>query len=255
VTRVIRGDAVPLYHQIYLTLRDDIIAGRRQHGSLMPTEHELVASMAVSRITARRALDELAERGFVERRRRTGTRVIYRAPTAPIEASLERTLEGLLAFGRNTQVRVTTFETVTAAGDLALRLGVDEGERILHVVRTRLLDGEPLGQIESFVPGGLARRITRRALAATPLLALLQASGAVIGGGHQVISARAADPQLAECLGIEFRAPVLRVERTVADPAGRPLLATIAHYRADRYIVSLDLQGGVAAPDGTAPAR
>src|SRR3546814_584679 len=117
VTSVIRGDAVPLYHQIFLTLRDDIIAGRRAHGSLMPTEHELIATMVVSRITARRALDELAEHGFVERRRRTGTRVIYRAPTAPIEANLEQTLESLLAFGRNTQVRVTTFETIPASDE------------------------------------------------------------------------------------------------------------------------------------------
>jgi GntR family transcriptional regulator len=74
-TSVDRGHAVPLYHQIFLMLRDEIISGRHAIGSTMPTEQGLALAHDVSRITARRALDELAQHGFVERRRRTGTRV------------------------------------------------------------------------------------------------------------------------------------------------------------------------------------
>lgn len=241
--KVMRGNAVPLYHQIFLTLRDDIISGKRARGSLMPTEHEIIESMGVSRITARRALDELAGQGFVERRRRTGTRIIYESPAAPIEANLEQAVESLVAFGRNTQVRVEEFGTRTASADVAARLGVEEGERILHAVRLRLSGGETLGQIESFMPARLHKAISRKALTTTPLLQILRKSGASIRGGSQTISAIVADPTLAHTLGVETRSAILRIERTVADGDGRPLLLTIAQYRADRYRISVDFHG------------
>ena len=59
-----RMQAAPLYHQIFLQLREEITSGERPLGSRMPTEQELVEQFSVSRITARRALDELAEQGL-----------------------------------------------------------------------------------------------------------------------------------------------------------------------------------------------
>ncbi|HEY3655567.1 MAG TPA: GntR family transcriptional regulator [Steroidobacteraceae bacterium] len=239
-----RGNAVPLYHQIYLTLRDDIVSGRKPCGSLMPTEHELIQSMGVSRITARRALDELAGHGFVERRRRTGTRVIFDSPAAPIEANLEQAVESLVAFGRNTQVRVAEFGGQKASPSIAAKLGIKEGERILHAVRLRLSGGEILGQIESFVPARLHKSISRKALTTTPILDILRKSGIAIRGGRQIISAIVADAAMAQTLGVESRSAVLCIERTVTDADGHPLLLTIAHYRADRYRISVDFHAG-----------
>src|SRR5579871_3761824 len=67
-----RNDAIPLYHQIYLALRDQIYSGALGYGARAPTEHELAEQFGVSRITARRSLKELADNDLVERRRRTG---------------------------------------------------------------------------------------------------------------------------------------------------------------------------------------
>ena len=117
-----RANAVPLYHQIFLELRDEIISGLRSLGDQAPTELALASAYGVSRITARRALDELAHQGFVERRRRTGTRITYRSPTRPIEANVEQAVDSLLAFGRDTKVRVLEVSTVPAPPDIAARL-------------------------------------------------------------------------------------------------------------------------------------
>jgi GntR family transcriptional regulator len=101
-----RMQAVPLYHQIFLQLREEITSGERAFGSRMPTEQELSASFGVSRITARRALDELAENHLVERKRRVGTHVIFRSPATPIQGNIDQALESLLNFGRATQVKL-----------------------------------------------------------------------------------------------------------------------------------------------------
>ena len=88
-----RDTAIPLYHQIYLQLRDEILSGQRNYGSAMPTEQEVSAIFNVSRITARRALSELADHHFVERKRRLGTRVSFQSPAKPLEANIDQALD------------------------------------------------------------------------------------------------------------------------------------------------------------------
>jgi GntR family transcriptional regulator len=241
LTRVERGHAVPLYHQIFLLLRDEIIDGRRAVGSVMPTEQGLAVEHDVSRITARRALDELAQQGFVERRRRTGTRVVYQAPTHPIEADIDQAVESLLAFGRDTRVRVLALSTEAADAAAADHLQLTEGDPVIRAVRVRLVGAEPLGEVVSFVPASLGLELTRADLTQTPMLALLRAAGHAIGGGHQTISAGVAGGHLAALLAIDLRAPILQIERTVLDTTQRPLLFTVARYRADRYRIAIDL--------------
>lgn len=239
--RAVRG-AVPLYHQIFLTLRDEIMSGRRPFGALVPTEQELSAMFAVSRITARRALDELAQHRLVERKRRVGTRVVFKTPTKPLEADIEQAIDSLVAFGRNTKVRVLEIAEEPASGEVAEGLQLEPGAPVLRAARMRLLDGEPLGHIVSYVPSKLGAIMTRKKLASTPILALLQNTGLSIGAARQTIAAVVADTTLAPLLSIEPRAPVLRITRVVADTNGEPILLTIAQYRADRYQIRLDLQ-------------
>jgi len=237
-------DAIPLYHQIYLALRDEILSGERSFGAAVPTEQELGAIHGVSRITARRALDELAQHGLVERKRRVGTRVAFKAPAAPIEEHIDQAVESLIAFGRGTQVRVIEFGEVAASASVAKRLGIGAGAPVVRALRIRLADDAPLGAIESFVPSEIGAAITREALTTQALLELIRAAGHAIGAGSQIISAVPADPALAALLETEARAAIIRVDRVVRDEGGLPLLFTSARYRGDRYRLSLDLHGG-----------
>lgn len=245
-----RGAAIPLYHQIYLTLRDEIARGERPFGSSMPTEMELRDSFDVSRITARRALGELAAGGYVERRRRLGTRVIYREPNRPIEARIDQAVESLIAFGQNTAVKVIEVTTEPANELTAKKLGIAEGEPAIRAVRVRSTKGEPLGVITSHMRCGLGVQITPENLTVTPILSLLRDAGLHIGGAVQTIEAMVADPEMASLLAIEPRAAVLHVERLVESDDGETVLVTNAYYRADRYRLKLDMhERGKLAPD------
>lgn len=242
-TDINRSDAVPLYHQIFLTLRDEIMSGHRAFGTSVPTEHELGEIYGVSRVTARRALDELAQHHLVERRRRTGTRVIFRNPIGPIEANIDQAVESLIAFGSNTSVKVTDISHQPASARIAEVLEIEPNDIVIRAVRLRFMDDEPLGQVTSYVPAHLQHLITPGNLTDKPMLSLLRTDGHAIGGGQQTIAALVADPALAIALGVENRAPVLQVERVVTDNKRKPLLFTTALYRADRYRINLDLHG------------
>ena len=59
----------PLYFQLYSLLKSGILDGTFINGAQLPTEGQLSAEFGVSRITSKRALDELAREGLVERHR------------------------------------------------------------------------------------------------------------------------------------------------------------------------------------------
>lgn len=233
--------AVPLYHQIFLALRDDILRGRLAFGASVPTEHDLAAQHGVSRITARRALHELAANKLVERRRRTGTRVVYRASTVPIEGNVEQAIESLLAFGRNTPVKVLDLGKETATGEISDILDLPSDALVYKARRIRHSDSQPLGLVTSWLPAELGVSLTKRSLTASPILKLLEEAGIAIVSGRQTVSAVHASADTAALLGIEPRDALLRVERVMFNAAERPVLFTIADYRADRYRLSLDL--------------
>lgn len=243
-----RMQAVPLYHQIFLQLREEITSGERAFGSRMPTEQELSAQFRVSRITARRALDALAENHFVERKRRVGTTVIFRSPAKPFQGDIDQALESLLTFGRSTKVKLHEVETVPARPPIDEALGLEPGSDVLRVVRVRWFDGSPVGHFVSFIPAEIASGMTRAKLKSTPMLTLIEEAGVQIGAAHQTISATLADAMLSSMLQVDIGSPILRVSRTVQDKNGRPVQHILAQFRPDKYQIRLDLSSvGVGA--------
>jgi GntR family transcriptional regulator len=240
---------VPLYHQIYLLLRDEIISGQRPFGTLVPTEQELSRIYGVSRITTRRALDELAQNRLVARKRRVGTRVMFQPPSPPIEASIEQSVESLLTFGRRTKAKLVELGEEEAAAPVTNSLNLKSHEKVIRAVRVRWLDDQPLGCVVSYVPSRLGVTFTRAELESTPMLDLLERAGQKLRTAAQTISATAADAALAEMLDVEIRAPILRIGRTVFNPAGEAILYTLAQYRSDRYQIRLDLHSFGQSPE------
>ncbi|KPF90865.1 GntR family transcriptional regulator [Novosphingobium sp. AAP83] len=236
-----RQGAVPLYHQIYLSLRDEILCGQRPYGSALPTEQELSAIFDVSRITARRVLNDLANEHYVERRRRIGTRVIFKSPAAPLEANLDQALDSLMALGEGTTVNVISVEKRAATDIIANALGIEEGAEVIRAVRVRCLEGIPIGYIVSYVRGELHTVISEATLSSAPLLKLLDDAGFHATRAEQTIGAMLADPSLVQALNVEPMSAILRITRTVHDKNNVPFLRTYAHYRSDRFNIRMDL--------------
>ena len=130
----------PLYHQIFLILRGQIEEGRLGPGALVPGEEELARQFHVSRITARRALAELAAEGLVTRGRGRGTHVMPRNEPPPLRAGVEGLLENLFAMGLKTRVTLVEFNFEPAAPDVAAALQIRAGEEVQHALLAWLYD-------------------------------------------------------------------------------------------------------------------
>lgn len=240
--KVQREAALPLYHQIFAALRDEILSGALPFGASLPTEFEISDRFGVSRITARRAMQELTDSGLVERRRRVGTRVIHRSKPAGSGDDRDRTIDTLIAFGRETEAKLIEHGRVPASVEAATALELEPGTELVRALRMRSVGGEPLGMIESLLPADAADLVSAERLMQAPLLEILKAGGQPIVAGQQVISAVGAGLGLAGQLGLEPQAPVLRIERVLRTIGDKPIARTVALYRGDRYRLALDLE-------------
>jgi GntR family transcriptional regulator len=227
--------------QVYLILRDRILSGALGFGAKLPTENELAEYYAVSRVTVRRALGELARERFIERRRSAGTRVIYRAAPAPVVADISGVLANIADMGRRTAVKLLSFDYVPAAGAVAAALGVDAETLLQRSIRVRSVDRVPFSYLTTHVPETLAVTFTKQELASRPLLELLERAGVKVENARQRISAGLATPDVAQALDIRAGSPLIEMVRVVFDRTGRAVEHLHALYRPDRYAFEMDL--------------
>lgn len=247
--RLAPGLRVPLYQQIVVILRDRILGGSLGPGARLPGEHELAAAFGVSRITAKRALDELAEAGLVRRGRGRGTEVLA-APALPeVRVPLEGWLENAQHIGRVTRAEVLEFGYGPAPRDIAAALALPDGAEVQRAVRVRRLQDAPMSHLVTHVPRDIGAGFDAADLAATPLLALLERAGVTVASARQTISATLAEPGVATALELPAGAPLIEVLRTVIDSSGRPVEHIRVLYRPDIYRIEMALRR-VPAADG-----
>lgn len=226
---------VPLYHRVYVVLRQQIREGQWPPDVAMPGEHELAAAFGVSRITIRRALEQLEREGLVRRARGAGTFARPAAAAPPMRSNLGGLMEDLLAMGLRTTARVLDFGYLPAPPDVAAALGVAPGAVVQKSVRVRSQGGAAFSHLTTWVPEAVGRSFQRADLLRRPLLALLEAAGASAVEADQLISARLAEPATAAALGVHVGAALLSVRRVVRGGDGRAVEYLQALYRPEMY--------------------
>ena len=143
----------------------------------VPGEQDLTEEFGVSRITAKRALNELADAGLVVRERGRGTRVVQRPVVPAVTSSIEGWLENISLMGQSTKAEVLEFGYAEATDDIAAALDVPVGTQVQRAVRVRHFEGQPMSFLVTFVPAEIGRCFDRGDLSTTPLLQLLEKAG------------------------------------------------------------------------------
>lgn len=226
----------PLYRQVAEALRAEI-EGRLRPGEAIPTESELERRFGVSRITVRRALDELARAGLVTRRRGSGTFVTRPKVTEQLGV-LHSWAEGMRAQGL--EPRTVDCEILRIAPPAwvaqALRLDPDASAAVLRVQRLRHAGDEPLCLMVDYLPHYIAPDLPERGLEGESLYETLERRYKLIPGRvEDTVSARGATMFEALLLGVSPGAPVLYVTRLTYGADDEPAIAASVVSRADRY--------------------
>ncbi len=235
---------VPLYHQLYSVLKASILDGTIPFDAQMPTEQQLATTFDVSRITAKRAMDELAAESLIARYRGKGSHVTYQYEPKPVQAPLVGMLENLIEMGKHSIVRVISIDKVVPPATVRKTLGLDKTETVHQVVRVRSSEeGEPYAYYVSYTVG-ITRGFTKRSMEKTPRLDVLKQNGIELTKVEQTLSAENASLTVAEELGIEPGAALLSIVRHSYDKHGRVVDVLDCLYNPKRFtyrmVLSLD---------------
>jgi GntR family transcriptional regulator len=231
----------PLYAHVEAVLASEITDGYLKAGDQLPTEDSLIERFEVSRITVRRAIQNLVSRGLVEIRRGKGTFVA--APKITQELTeLSGFVEDMHALGRKPTARVIGKDIVTADMMVAGQLALTKGERVVKIRRVRLADGVPLSFDETYLPLELGKKIITNNLKTEPIFSLLERKYDVpLIEAEYKLESVVADPEVAAALRVKQGSPIFLIERTSYSTGGRPVDYEKLYYRGDvvRFVTRL----------------
>jgi GntR family transcriptional regulator len=230
----------PLYHQLYSLFKTIILNGTLPHGASMPTEQQLSDAFDVSRITSKRAMDELASEKLVERRRGKGTHVIFKYTPGSVKAPLVGLLQEIESMARQTKVRVLSVDMLKPPEDIREKLNLDHNQTAIKLVRVRSRDGVPFGYYVSWTIG-LDKKPSIQTLESIPRLELFREKGLDFTHMKQTLTACAADTVLAESLEADVGSPLLSMIRQSFDINEKQIDYMQVYYHPERFQFEMDL--------------
>lgn len=151
--RYARAQNAPLYQQIYDEIKDAIEKGVYAPKERIPSELELAEQYDVSRITVRRAVEELCSDGYLVKQQGRGTFVSTPHINRQFHASTLQTFTALCASnGMKAGAHVVDRQIVPARQNEMEFFGLQKDALLLHIKRVRTADGEPIFEENIFVP-------------------------------------------------------------------------------------------------------
>ena len=224
-----------MYHQILRGLTGRIESGEVGVGDRLPSEADLVAEFGVSRTTARRALDELRRQGLVRREPGRGTFLASPRLRSNL-AYLHSFSEEIERWGYAPAARLVSQEERAADEEVAVRLGVEVGERVLFVRRLRLADKRPIFVCDSHLPIERFPALKDADYGTVSLTRLLEErTGRKVEHARQWIGAATAADDVAELLEIPVGVPVLKIRRVTCVTGEEPAEVVEAFFHPERY--------------------
>ncbi|MGH9920189.1 MAG: GntR family transcriptional regulator [Nitrososphaerales archaeon] len=241
----------PIFQQIADELSQRVTSGAYPPGSKLPSETELVAEFAVTRLTVRRGLAVLANEGLTEPQRGKGVFVreqpavltlrntrFRRSDRAAGKGALAAEAE---AAGLTWSSEVLELAMVDVTGVIADVLGED---RAFVVRRRMIVGGAPTQLADSYIAAGVAVEIglSRGATAPGGIYGLLEQHGHLISRYREELRVRSATPEESVALELPLAAPVVLLVRHAIDQGGRVVeyFDSIAAGDKHRYVYEWD---------------
>lgn len=242
--KVDRDSPVPMYYQIYKGIVKLIKNGTYEVGGQIPTEMELCEELDVSRPTIRQALQELINEGYVLRKKAKGTFVCKPKVEGYFFKKLESYNEEMRALNLVPSTRVELQEVVHGDEEVFEHLKLVEGQDVLHLLRLRYADEEPMVYVHTYVPCHLFPSIETINFDSQEisLYELMEHQfDSPIAYVDRSIEAMNVSRELAEKLDIMEGQAVYTVTTIAYNNEDIPVEYSIAYYRGDRNKFSIRL--------------
>ncbi len=236
-----RNSKTPLYEQLKLTLQDQIMLGEFTYGVLLPTEIQLCEKYNVSRITVRKALEELARAGLIERVQGKGT-IVKKRKLAQTRLEISGYKGMLSAQGFQVGSRLLDKKLVTVHGNESLigmfELSPSSSHEFWLFRRLRYLNNQPAAVMTSYVRKEMGDKMLEFELDA-PSVSFFELFEKItnrpVVDNEAVFTAVGASPDIAALLHSPIGAPLIWAQGVSRIEPHIPIEVNYSFYLGDKF--------------------
>ena len=197
------------YSAVKRALSQKIASEEYPVNSLIPSERELIETYRVSRITIRKAIDDLVADGYLYRIQGKGTYV--KSDEAPHDLfSLTSCTEEIESMGMVAARRVIRAEVIAADQRLAAKLQLDQGSPVFVLERVYYANGNPINYTTTHLPVDAFPGLEKHDFTVESLYSVLENEyGASIKDARRMLEAGLAAGAVAKELEVPKGSPLI----------------------------------------------
>ena len=230
---------IPLYYQLKEQIKQNILSGEYAEGDLIPSEREFSDSYELSSTTIRRALNDLVQENFLERKAGKGTFVRRK--------KVKRDLHKVLGFTKNMtemglapSTRVLSKRITTANAFARDRLGLEKGTKVVRLERLRLADDIPMMLETRYIRTDLCPNIEQEELSASLWRVFEQRFGLKPNRHLQGMTIATVSGHAASLLTLNDNSLVFMIKGVTFVHDREPIECEESLYRSDKYELTFE---------------
>ncbi len=211
--KINKNSRIALYYQLMDIIVEDIEDGKLKENDKLPSERELCIEYDISRVTVRKAIQELEKSGYIYKEHGKGTFVSPKKFEQDLLKFYSFT-EEMKKIGKIPSSKVISFEIVTEDEKIARKLKLNLNDKIYKFTRLRLADEKPMILETTYVPYDRFIGLTKKDLENQPMYDIFTKTyNAVFTTAEETFQVIAARSREAKLLEISSNTPCLMVER------------------------------------------
>ncbi len=222
-----------LYQIIEADLMGKIQSGEYPEGSIIPKETELATKYGVSRPTIRQAIQNLANQGYLQRKKRLGTVVISPKIDQEFTQIIESFNHEMQRKGKSYKTVVVTFKKDVAGENVAKQLKLKATDDVYKLIRLRYADERPIVLVTTYIPYTLIPNLNQYDFALESLYDVLGKERYPVLRIRRTLDVILADETSSDLLDIGVGSPLFYFHSLGYSVDQTPVEYSISKYRGD----------------------
>lgn len=201
----------PVYLRVKQLIEEEI--KQLVPNAMIQSERDLATKYNVSRMTARKAIEELIKEGKLYRKDKVGTFVADDKLHEPVAELVGFTSE-IISKGMRPHTKVVNYEIIQADERLAKHLEIKVKDRVHSLLRLRMADNRPMTLEHTYIPLSVVKELPESVIHSSIYAFLDRELNVKIASGSQMVSAIKADEHISELLEVPLHDPLIYLELT-----------------------------------------